>query len=194
MLRRVTPESASPQRLLYGLDRLPSSIAHDDPRLPGIALTPRPLRLNSIPLPPDAWPATASPGATDHAARMAAYGDWLATACGPYDRAARRFMAHYRDSVAAHVARHAAALEIRLAPFHGLYRVEDWCWSALRPLPRAWLADGRADIAFWDGTHAIPITLADLPAGDLIETILPPVFRCFWNTQKLPISPFRRAA
>ena len=174
-------------RLLYGLDRLPSTLAADDARLPGVDLGATPLRLNSLPLPAAAWGS----GAPDHAVRMVAMRSWLLAGCGDYNGTLRRAVSHYLDAVAAHVAHHRDTLAAGLAPFHGLYRVEDWCWSALRPLPRAWWQrDGawqHADLAFWNGNAVIAMRPQDFGSGDL-----PVAFQRFWQDQALPVSPFRR--
>ena len=192
-------------RILYGLDRLPATLAADDARLPAVDLDARKLRLNSLPLPPkswsaDAWPgeawpadaSTAAAGADEHAARMRAARSWLLAGCGDYNEVLRRGVTCYLDAVAAHVARHREALSAGLARFHGLYQVEDWCWSALRPLPRAWWQrDGewtRADLAFWDGETVIALRARDFDAD-----ALPPPFQHFWDGEILPVSPFRRA-
>jgi hypothetical protein len=175
-------------RLLYGLDRLPSTLAADDARLPAVDLGTAPLRLNSVPLPAAAWGA----GGADHAARIVAVRSWLLASCGDYNGALRRGITHYLDAVAAHVTHHRDILATGLAPFQGLYRVEDWCWSALRPLPRAWWQrDGawqRADLAFWNGSAVIAVRPQDFESGDL-----PVAFQHFWEDQTLPVSPFRRA-
>jgi hypothetical protein len=175
-------------RLLYGLDRLPTTLAADDARLPAVDLGAAPLRLNSAPLPAAAWGS----GGADHAARMTAMRAWLLAGCGDYNGTLRRGITRYLDAVAAHVAHHRDALATGLATFHGLYRVEDWCWSALRPLPRAWWRqDGgweHADLAFWNGQAVIAVRPRDLETGDL-----PVAFQHFWTDQILPVSPFRRA-
>ncbi len=174
-------------RILYGLDRLPTTIAADDARLPAVDLGTAPLRLNSHPLPPDAWNA----GADDHASRMAAVRTWLVAGCGDYNEPLRRGVGRYLDAVAAHVEQHRDALAADLARFDGLYRIEDWCWSAPRPLPRAWWrhddAWRRADLAFWNGNEVIQMRARDFDAGEL-----PTAFRRFWNGEVLPVSPFRR--
>jgi hypothetical protein len=177
----------SGQRVLFGLDRLPATLAADDTRLPAVHAGPAPLRLNSLPLPLEAWDA----GWADHAARMAAMRSWLLAGCGDYNAALRCGVAQYLDAVEAHVAQHGDALTADLAQFHGLYRPQDWCWSALRPLPRAWWQqDGawvRADLAFWDGSAVIAMHAKDFEAG-----VLPVRFQHFWTGQTLPVSPFRR--
>jgi hypothetical protein len=177
----------TPPSILYGLDRLPSTIATDDPRLPTVNLDAGPLRLNSLPLAVDAWNA----GGANHAARMATVGSWLLASCGDYNEALRRGVVRYLDAVAAHVTHHRDVLAAGLTQFHGLYQAEDWCWSALRPLPRAWWRqDGawsRADVAFWNGDAVIGMRARDFETGDL-----PIPFQHFWNSEVLPVSPFRR--
>jgi hypothetical protein len=169
------------------LDRLPATLAADDARLPAVDTSAAPLRLNSVPLPAGAWGA----GAADHAARMLAVRSWLLASCGDYNAALRRGVTRYLDAVEAHVRDHHDALAADLARFHGLYRPEDWCWSALRPLPRAWWRrDGewtRADLAFWNGNEIIVQGARDFDTGEL-----PAAFRLFWTGETLPVSPFHR--
>ena len=114
--------------------------------------------------------------------------------------------------MAAHIASHRDELTHDLRRYDGLYTPEDWLWSALRPLPRAWLpGDGgmvAVDFAFWDGTQAIAIDLTggqsaagvttyritpDMLATDQLLAALPDAFQLFWNDETLPRSPFRRA-
>jgi hypothetical protein len=204
------------RRILYGLDRLPRAIGPDDPRLPGVIVGSDRLRFNTEPLPPDA----ASVAVNDHASRVAAMAQCLDALCGDYAPQRQRFIRRYLDAIAAHVQAHGAALATELQRYHGLYAPEDWTWSALRPLPRAWLPAGPeylpADIAFWDGAQAIAIELTAQPtdhtaklqaAGIIVCRIaphilaagparlldqLPASFREFWRGQRLPVSPFRR--
>jgi hypothetical protein len=175
-------------RILYGLDRLPATLAADDVRLPAVQTGAAPLRLNSLPLPAEAWGA----GLADHAARMAAVQSWLLAGCGDYNAALRRGVTRYLDAIETHVAQHDDALASKLAQFHGLYRPQDWCWSALRPLPRAWWQqDGawvRGDLAFWDGSAVIVMQAKDFETG-----ALPVPLQHFWTGEILPVSPFRRA-
>jgi hypothetical protein len=174
-------------RLLYGLDRLPVTLAADDVRLPAVELDAAPLRLNSLPL-PLAWDA----GEAGHVARMAAVRTWLLAGCGDYNVALRRGISRYLDGIEAHVAQNREMLSVDLARFDGLYRAEDWCWSALRPLPRAWWQqDGiwvHADLAFWNGCAVIAIHPKDFETG-----VLSTPFQEFWIGETLPVSPFRRA-
>ena len=202
------------RRILFGLDRLPRGLAPDDPRLPGITPGTQPLRLNTEPLPVDA-PAPAS---ENHAARVEAMEQWLFAQCGAYAPQQQRFVRAYLTAAAAQLQAHHAALNSALQRFHGLYAPEDWLWSALRPLPRAWLVTdagvSRAEIAFWDGTQAITIgwvassvvSEASVPGinavrltpgdtvGNCISLLarLPDRVREFWRDQTLPCSPFRR--
>ena len=176
-----------PPRILFGLDRLPASLDPGDPRLPGVEPGPGKLRLNSVPVPAEFWPA-----GMDHAARRAAFRGWILEHCGDYNEALRRAVGRYLDAVAAHVAAHREELAQGLARYEGLFAVEDWVWSALRPLPRAWWRTGdtwsRAPVAFWDGRDVIAMT-----PGDLDAAALPPSLEKFWRGQVLPVSPFRRA-
>jgi hypothetical protein len=198
------------QRIPFGLDRLPRTLQWDDPRLPGVTVGGAKLRLNTEPLPADAFTQTAG----GHAARVVAMKQFLRGLCGDYAPLRQRFSDCYIDCVAAHLATHRDELARDLQRYDGLYAPDDWLWSALRPLPRAWLRRETGmvpvDFAFWDGTQAIAIDLGngretaagrvvcrvtpDVLAGDplaLLE-ILPDCFRCFWRAQKLPASPFRR--
>jgi hypothetical protein len=159
-------------QVFYGLERLPRSLALDDSRLPSLVLGSEPLRLNTLPIPASAW--------SDD--RWAALETWLFSQCGDYNKGLRRSVSRYLAEVVAQLDAHEAQLTAGLGKFGGLYRVEDWRWSAMRPLPRAWWQEGdswrRADLAFWDGSNV----LTEMPVGD------------FWVGETLPRSPFRRAA
>jgi hypothetical protein len=203
------------KRIPFGLDRLPRSISIDDPRLPTAPAGAGPLRLNTEPLPQAAMPEAAS----DHPARTAAAIDWLGSLCGDYAPARRRFVTTYFAFLAEQLDTHRAALIAELARYDGLYTADDWLWSALRPLPRAWLFGPEgpvpAEIAFWDGRQpfAIELSARDTPrvialrtaglsvlriAPDALAdpatlgTLLPAPFHGFWRGQTLPASPFRR--
>lgn len=167
------------------------------------------LRLNTEPLPSDAMPLAIG----DHAARITAATDWLVSLCGDYAPLRGLFIRCYFDFLAAEIAAHRIELAEQLRRYDGLYAPDDWTWSALRPLPRAWLpAQGRmlpTDIAFWDGTLPIAIELAArdterqaaLRAAGItvlrmepnkLADALPQCFHRFWRDQTLPSSPFRR--
>lgn len=199
--------------LFYGLDRMPRHA--DSARLPHIVLTPVPLRLSTIPLPPDSFPS-----ANDHTARQAALAGWLFGQCGLHAPLRRRFITAYLAWIAARLEEHAPELTSGLARFGELYAPSDWIWAAPRPLPRALvpLAEGYVglDIAFWDGSQIIGILLGDAsaPAGlaeagvalcrfstsemlqgdvqELLTARLPASFQTYWRDAPLPVSPFRR--
>ena len=186
------------------MDRPPRGVAWDDPRLPGLTLGPAPLRLNSMPVPP-----VLVDGGTDRATRPASVLAWLEAGCGEYAKRRRRFMADYLRFVAQAIA--GPELDARVARFAGLYPVEDWSWSALRPLPRAWLdapaGPVMADILFWDGRQALAVLLTDgdpaalvaagvqclrLEPEHVLHEVLPAFVREAWRGDTLPASPFRR--
>jgi hypothetical protein len=195
-------------RIPYGLDRLPRDLS-----LRCVVVGEEPLRLNTEPVPPDVMPVATG----DHAARVAAAKDWLHGLCGDYAPLRRQFVDAYFRFIAARIDAHRTELAARLKPYDGLYGLEDFAWSALRPLPRGWVPAGDqllpADIVFWDGARALAIELAArdtdrqralLAAGiavhhigpsqfDRLDTALPANFLDFWEGQVLPSSPFRRA-
>ncbi|HEY1931177.1 MAG TPA: hypothetical protein VGG99_04130 [Acetobacteraceae bacterium] len=201
-------------RIPFGLDRLPRTTDADDPRLPGVVVGAEMLRLNSEPVPADVM----SVAIGDHAARVDAMARWLNGSCGDYSPQRQRFIGAYFRDLAAHLQQHEDELAAGLKRYDGLYAPHDWLWSALRPLPRAWLpSDGRllsCDMAFWDSDHAIAVELAgqetdrtaalraagietvrlgpDALGGNLLD-VLPQTFKYFWRDQVLPASPFRRA-
>jgi hypothetical protein len=103
----------------------------------------------------------------DGAAQLGFLRDHLIGLCDPWAAHQRRFIERYVDMVVWRVAGLADALGARLARFGDLYRVEDFSFAALRPLPRAhlrqaddagWIA---TDFAFWTGTTAIALDIAD---------------------------------
>ncbi len=142
------------------MDRLPRTIALDDPRLRCAVVGAGKLRLNSEPVPADAMP----PAIGDHAARVAAAVEWLGALCGDYAPLRQQFIGRYFGFVAAHLEAHRAELMERVKPYDGLYAPEDFLWSALRPLPRGWVPVQSqllpADVVFWDGGQAVAIELS----------------------------------
>jgi hypothetical protein len=197
-------------RIPFGLDRLPRSIALDDPRLRCAVVGDEKLRLNSEPVPADAMPLAIG----DHAARVAAAIEWLTGLCGDYAPLRRQFIGSYFSFVAAHLGAHRDELAERVKRYDGLYAPEDFLWSALRPLPRGWVpvADALfpADVVFWDGAQVVAIELSAretekqralaaagvvvyrIEADAELDDIMPDNFRRFWEGQSLPSSPFRR--
>ena len=125
-------QSTLARRILYGLDRPPRGVAWDHPRVPSVVLDEAPLRLNSFAVPP-----AILAGGTERASRLAAVQAWLAQACGDYARARVQFVSAYLAF--ARAAPTGPEMDARIARFSGLFAAEDWTWSALRPLPRAWI-------------------------------------------------------
>jgi hypothetical protein len=158
----------------------------------------------------------------DGAAALGFLREHLKSLCDPWAAAPRRFLDLYFEFVAAEVARAASDLAARLARFDGLYRVEDFCFSALRPLPRAEIDGVPADAAFWTGGALIALDLADTrrtrrqraadharlaqagvrvvelaaaaPTPDHLAAALPVEIARFLDGETLPASPFRAAA
>ena len=95
----------------------------------------------------------------------------LALHCDVWRRNQRRFLECYFAFVERHLADHRDELLERLERFGRLYDADDWIYSALMPLPRAFLhaPEGGAafgpktlvpvDFAFWIGAAAIAIEL-----------------------------------
>ena len=81
----------------------------------------------------------------------------------------RRLFDLYFDFIAARLIAERAALDRLLRPLGGLFRVEDWVYSALRPLPNAAVFDAddpgspaavlTHDMVFWTGRAALAIRL-----------------------------------
>ena len=123
----------------------------------------RPLRLNDA-----GWDFAEAPDAsrlTDRAVALAFLHDEVKRLCDPWAAHQRRFLDAYFAFVAAQVARAVPELAARLARFGDLYRVEDFQFSAWRPLPRAHIPDTggwvAVDFAFWTGAALVAIDVAD---------------------------------
>jgi hypothetical protein len=148
----------------YGCGRMPATLA-TVPCATIARAQRRPLRLNH------GGYAFAEPPAparlADSAAKLALLRDHLAGLCDPWAAHQHRFIERYFAFVAWRVAGLAAPLGMLLARFGDLYRVEDFGFSALRPLPRAHLqrADGAGwiatDFVFWTGEALIALDIAD---------------------------------
>ena len=178
--------------MLFGLDRVPRSLAVDDPRLPAVELGPQMLRMHSVPLPVEAW----GDDAGSHAGRRAAYTAWLLAQAGDYNVALRRALTRMLDAFDAAILAAEGEIASDLAGFDGLYQPKDRLWSAPRLLPRAWWLAGdvwsRADIAVWDGLSVTALTAAQVNAAPDVLGLLPSACAGFWRQGGLPMSPFRR--
>jgi len=81
----------------------------------------------------------------------------------------RRLLDLYFDFILVRLDEEAAALAQRLQPIGGLFRVEDWAFAALRPMPNAAVFDADDpeaaaplvlhDLAFWTGEAVLTIRL-----------------------------------
>lgn len=146
------------QMIPYGIDRWPSSAANV-PIARRIAGEPFRLNTNRLELPP------ADPSSGETLARVR---DIYLGRCAVWDRTSRELVHAYFELVRRQVADHRPRLAERLAPYAGLYAVEDWVFSAPAPLPRAHLAtDGRND------EDRVLVDLAFVLADGVIGVVLP---------------------
>jgi hypothetical protein len=97
----------------------------------------------------------------------------IADLCGLWGKPARRWVSCYFEFISAQVELHRELLTRRLEGFGGLYNYRDWIYSALAPLPRAWIpiSPGEAptpatllpaDFAFWSGKSMVAVFLTGL--------------------------------
>src|SRR5437763_6710256 len=89
--------------------------------------------------------------------------DHLKSLCGLWDKLPRRFLDGYFRDIRECIATHYLALDALAACHGGLFRPEDWSFSAFSPLPQARLSaapETPVDFAFWTGAefHAVCIT------------------------------------
>ena len=126
----------------------------------------KPLRLNSEALDP-----AANVSAPQSVTPLNLVKDRLKGFCRPWDRLSLQFVDGYFEHIAKMLGVHQDAIAKKLAPFVGLYKAEDWAFSAPKPLPRAHLAAPRdtgnvgwdiddfvqADFAFWLGDRAVAV-------------------------------------
>jgi hypothetical protein len=194
---------APPILLPFGMGVLPAGLAAGDPRLPVVRLGAEPLRLNSEPLPAAAMAGDIS----RHADRVEMMRSWLKSRCGDYAPRGYAFIDVYLAFVSEKIRQAWDFLQARLASFHTLYEVTDWFWSALRPIPRAWIMEGgqyrKVDFAFWDGVRltefdlsarngAAAVTDAALRGAEELFASRLRVYDEGWVTEKIPSSPFRQ--
>jgi hypothetical protein len=87
-----------------------------------------------------------------------------------FARNPRRLLDRYFDFIGARLNAERAALDASLQPLGGLFRVEDWAYAALRPMPNAIVFDAddtenppvpvTHDIAFWTGQTVLAIRVS----------------------------------
>lgn len=146
-------------------------------RVPFVDAGPTPLRLSDG--------LAALRGATDGVAAdeglLTGLQGALALHCDVWRRGQRRFLECYFDFVERHVDEHRDELAARLEPFGRLFRVGDWRYAALMPLPRAFLHAPEAgepfgpetlipvDFAFWTGRRAIAVELTGAGSAGAAE-------------------------
>jgi hypothetical protein len=98
------------------------------------------------------------------AERLAFLRDYHEELCGTYAKRPRQFVALYFRWIDMVLAADRPALEKKTASFGGLFAWQDYAFSALRPLPQAFLPVGdghpKADFAFWTGTRLIALDIA----------------------------------
>jgi hypothetical protein len=90
--------------------------------------------------------------------------DYHETLCGTYAKRPRQFVALYFRLIDTILAADRPALEKKAAGFGGLFTWQDYAFSALRPLPQAFLPVGdshpKTDFAFWTGKQVVVIDIA----------------------------------
>ncbi|HEX2255857.1 MAG TPA: hypothetical protein VHG92_03995 [Afifellaceae bacterium] len=119
-------------------------------------------------------------------AKLAALKEDAARGLDLFARPPRRFLELYFAFVSARIEAERGKLEERLAWSGGLFGYRDWAFSALRPLPRAVvaeIADDRArplqavaDFIFWTGEEALLVAIratGSSQAGALVPPGLP---------------------
>ena len=87
--------------------------------------------------------------------------------CSLWGRGQKLFLDRYFEFIAARVEHDSDDLKAKIAEFGSLYRYQDWVFSGLRPLPRAWLnatagaydpaAMIGVDFAFWTGGEIVAV-------------------------------------
>jgi hypothetical protein len=136
-----------------------------DNRGPQIAISTEahdPLRLNDGPYEFAELPPAAGTGTV--AERLAILRDHLTEFCDQWAKRPRQFVGLYFRFVDNVITTDRAALDAHVAKFGGLFTADDYAFSALRPLPRAYLpvagdAHLRVDFAFWTGAHLVAVDI-----------------------------------
>jgi hypothetical protein len=128
-------------------------------------------------------------------AKLAALQEEAARGLDLFARHPRRFLALYFQFIGGRLEAERQALEERLAWSGGLFTHRDWAFSALRPLPRAALAeiaDGRvrpvtsvADFAFWTGKEALLVTIGAAGSSQVAAADAP----VSWPVRRIALTP-----
>jgi hypothetical protein len=118
-------------------------------------------------------------------AKLAALKEAAARGLDLFARHPRRFLDLYFAFVADRVEAERTRLEERLAWSGGLFGHRDWVFSALRPLPRAGVAEfgdrpprligPAADIAFWTGDEAVLVAIRGAAGQEPAPAAAPPL-------------------
>lgn len=108
--------------------------------------------LDLPPLPPTERDTPTPPRIAAHLKRLS----------GGWNKAASLFVDRYFAFLEAEIAGNRAALGARIAAFDGLFRVEDFLYSAPLPLPQAYVGHAlvKVDFAFWAGDRMVAVLLA----------------------------------
>lgn len=118
----------------------------------------RPLRLSTM-----TWDFPERPdliALAERDARLDFLRDHLKSLCGLWDKAPRSFLDAYFRDIRECVRRNGPALDTLASVHGGLFKPEDWAYSALCPLPQTRLSAASEmpiDFAFWTGSevHAV---------------------------------------
>jgi hypothetical protein len=127
-------------------------------------------------------------------AKLAALQEEAARGLDLFARHPRRFLALYFQFIGARLEAERQALEERLAWSGGLFTHRDWAFSALRPLPRAALAEFADDrlrpvtsvveFAFWTGEEALLVTIGAAASGQV-----GPDAAASWPVRRIALTP-----
>ena len=115
----------------------------------------KPLRLNS-----EAFNAASNFDALQDALPLAFVSNHLKSFCSPWDKLLLLFLDGYFEHIAEMLCRHHTECTKKLAPFAGLYKVEDWAFSVPKPLPRAHLYAPLNSGGAWDEGKFVQVDFA----------------------------------
>ena len=105
--------------------------------------------------------------------------------CGTWSKFQRLFITRYFDFIVGRIEEERESLSKALAEFGNLYEYQDWAFSALRPLPQAYIYAPKdktidslpeandfipTDMAFWTGTNLLVLSLSDPQSTDPFQS------------------------